>query len=612
MGSLPAGFHLSEIPFLLSLFLLPLVAGRTEPGPGLAVGALTCASLVWRLLSPGLPRPAFPRAFGWVVAFLALATATFPLSVNQGASWLRLLWYGCCAVAAWLAGDLTRRGGVNRLVAAVLGGGVIAAGLGVQEHVVHLKADDLSWRSFSLFDNPNFFAGFVIPCTTFAFTLAFQRPESFRPLTWGATVVLVGLTLGGGFTSTGSRGGLVSLAAGLGAVLLLALWRGLHRRRENLAWAAVLLAALAAGGAACSSPLLGRQVVGQGAPLPEDLCGRGAIVATAQSNRFRILTWKGTWNMARKRPVLGWGAGSYETAFAPHAVAGFTRHAHQSYLQLAAEGGFAAPLVWLVLLGLALTTVLRRSDAPPPWMVPAGATLAATGVHNLIDSLLFVPAIGTLTWVMVGMLLTPAPSDPALVEPEPAASEPETPGNARGRKVRRAPPRGPKPATRAVAQCRLHPRALGVAGCAGMVALACGVAAHGRAELDRGKVTGSASPAAGLARLDAAAALLPLDQQVATARAALLWRLQRSEDALREAERALRLARFRPPAYKTLGTFQERTNRVAEAEATYRAGLALAPSETVLLIALAELLYTQGRREESLEQYRRVLAVEDS
>ena len=60
-------------------------------------------------------------------------------------------------------------------------------------------------------------------------------------------------------------------------------------------------------------------------------------------NRFRTLTWQGTLDMAQKRPLLGWGAGTFETAFPPHQVAGFTRHAHNSYLQLFAEAGAAAP-----------------------------------------------------------------------------------------------------------------------------------------------------------------------------------------------------------------------------------------------------------------------------
>ena len=41
--------------------------------------------------------------------------------------------------------------------------------------------------------------------------------------------------------------------------------------------------------------------------------------------------------LARARPLLGFGAGTFEYAYPRYGRAGFARRAHQSYLQYAAE-----------------------------------------------------------------------------------------------------------------------------------------------------------------------------------------------------------------------------------------------------------------------------------
>ena len=77
--------------------------------------------------------------------------------------------------------------------------------------------------------------------------------------------------------------------------------------------------------------------------------------------------------MGAKRPVLGWGAGSFDTTFAPHAIAGFTRHAHNSYLQLFAEEGFLAPVLWAV-----------RVPRARPVALGVAALLLALAVSSLV------------------------------------------------------------------------------------------------------------------------------------------------------------------------------------------------------------------------------------
>src|SRR5205823_2852634 len=88
--------------------------------------------------------------------------------------------------------------------------------------------------------------------------------------------------------------------------------------------------------------------------------------AESYSGRFRALTWRGTANMAVKNPILGTGIGSFGTAYPRYAEAGFTEHAHNSYLQLAAEAGFPAAIFLIVIIGVALLAGIRAVWAGPP------------------------------------------------------------------------------------------------------------------------------------------------------------------------------------------------------------------------------------------------------
>jgi hypothetical protein len=62
---------------------------------------------------------------------------------------------------------------------------------------------------------------------------------------------------------------------------------------------------------------------------------------------FRLYTWQSTAHMALARPVLGWGPGSFPSAYGQFAIAGTTKHAHQVWLQIAAENGVVASLLLL-------------------------------------------------------------------------------------------------------------------------------------------------------------------------------------------------------------------------------------------------------------------------
>ena len=83
------------------------------------------------------------------------------------------------------------------------------------------------------------------------------------------------------------------------------------------------------------------------------------------SGAFRAWTWKGAVRMAAANPVLGTGIGTWEDSYPRYALTGFTRAAHESYLQLADECGVPALLALLATLGLLGGSLARGLTAAP-------------------------------------------------------------------------------------------------------------------------------------------------------------------------------------------------------------------------------------------------------
>lgn len=103
----------------------------------------------------------------------------------------------------------------------------------------------------------------------------------------------------------------------------------------------------------------------------------------------RLRWWEAAWRLARERPWLGFGPGSY--AFAAASDAGWagiwkSRFAHQGFLEAAVENGF--PFAALLFGGLFAR--LRRPVSGAPWWRRLGAW--AVLIESLVDYPLSIPA----------------------------------------------------------------------------------------------------------------------------------------------------------------------------------------------------------------------------
>ncbi len=565
-GDAPVVFAPDAI-LLLILVLAPSIAGYQEVAPALALGGLACIGLALEAWNRRLTLPRHPLP---IVAFAAIATLSLVSSTTPGATLLESTRVVGVTAVLCLTASIAARGGETRVVTGLLFGALIAGTIGLREYIEHARSGAASWRVFGAFTNPNFLAGYLAPALILALGLAQGRDDTFRPALRVFVVGLVVAVLASCTALTGSRGGFLALGGGVVVFGIAGLLSGALRDRGNLGKVTILIAAAILAAGFSLTPLRNRKSDHSRTPLPKELRSGPLFSGEDDSGRFRILTWQGSARMAMARPILGWGAGTFETAFAPFAIAGFTRHAHQGYLQIAAEGGSLWLLSLAALMGSAALAGVQRVRSQHSILSAAILGSAAVLVsHNLLDSLLSVPAISLLTWTVFGMTLQGTELAPIRL------------------------------------QRRVIPGGI-------LAAAFCLVLASGRYALASAREISRRSPSIAVDRLQLARLILPWDYQVASLEASVNRSLHRDRVALEAAERAVALARRRAPGYHALAGIRMGLGDARGAEAALREGLALCPHETVILFELATLLDRSGRRAEALEVYRQLKDVEES
>jgi O-antigen ligase len=157
---------------------------------------------------------------------------------------------------------------------------------------------------------------------------------------------------------------LVSFAAGVTALLV-----ALFGRRSLLTLGG--LAVLLVAGVLVVAPLRAR------AAETLSAVGRGDW---DRLTTYRTGAWAAALQMARERPVAGWGPGTYAAEFVPHRLEAEIRarkrfvnplmtssysEAHCDYLQAFAEAGFPGGLGAIIAVGALLVAVGRRSGPRP-------------------------------------------------------------------------------------------------------------------------------------------------------------------------------------------------------------------------------------------------------
>jgi hypothetical protein len=295
-----------------------------------------------------------------------------------------------------------------RLVKACLGVAIALAvvfvGVGFVEYarkalllnpkVVAANQLDNYFRVNSLFFDPSIYGRFLA-LTMVAVTAVVLWARQRRTVLIGAA----GLAwLWGGLITSFSQSSIAALLVGLAA---LAAWRWDVRSTLYVA-AALVAVALVVVLAAPPSLHLG-------------LSGSGGSADNATSGRAKLV--EGGLELFARRPLQGWGSGSFAKQYVAHndvSSAGATSASHTIPITIAAEQGIVGLALYVALIAAALTTLAGAAGRAPPrpqptdarlWLAsPFRPALAACFVALLVHTWAYADFLeDPFTWTLLGL-----------------------------------------------------------------------------------------------------------------------------------------------------------------------------------------------------------------
>jgi len=333
---------LALLGVLLLAAIVPVVPGTvTVGGIGLdaVIVTIVVALALWlphavRRGTGGLPRVGFEVPalvfLGWSLVsmvFTGAETAVF-------ATWIR---YAAYVLLVYVVATVTTRPIGRRLLLWVftLSGSVTVA-QGLVQYVrptaqigIQGLEPTVATRVFSTFDNPNFYAEFLVLLFAATLALVFVERRFFRYVAAGLLVVQAMALL-----LTYTRGSWLALAVGLLVAVLMIDTK--------------LLLPFLAGGAALI-PI-----------VPGALARVLSIFSLEGTASYRMTLWRVAGAALKDSPIVGYGLGRWYDVFATTAL----RHpelgigvvyygAHQSYFQVAAEVGVIGGIAFVVMVFMA-------------------------------------------------------------------------------------------------------------------------------------------------------------------------------------------------------------------------------------------------------------------
>lgn len=409
------------VPFgsIRELPLGPVNVGGAE----LLIALLLVIWLAQGVVKRRIDIPRAPLSLPLVLFIAALLLSLLParsleLSVKEIVKWLEVL-----AIYWFVAGALDERWG-RWVVWALLGAGSAEALVGIYQFLWRVGPEGFVlfgrfMRAYGHFAQPNPFAGYLglglplayaltleslhWPAGTDAGTLLQRIKQLLQQVMPVAAFAVMGLAM----IMSWSRGGWVGLLAALLVVTA-------ARSQTALVTAVVigLLVAylLLAGGAQYLPPTLVQRIADF---LP--FLG-GVDIATVEVNDAnwavieRMAHWQAAVGMFTDYPWLGVGIGNYPVAYPAYAIGRWRDplgHAHNYYLNIAAEAGIVGLGAYLLLFGacfvVAWRTVQRTHGYWRAVALGALGILVHLSVHNVFDNL-FVHSMNVQLGLVLGLL----------------------------------------------------------------------------------------------------------------------------------------------------------------------------------------------------------------
>jgi O-antigen ligase len=343
----------------------------------------------------------------YVLFFLAAIMLSATQASDLKASAPEILKWIEMAVVYFAASQFIRdRTTLRWIVIALIAAGVSEALLGYAQFLLQLGpaafgAHRPFFRSYGTFDQPNPYAGFLNMALPMAISLTALGTGKIERRLAAVSAILIATAL----LASQSRGGLI---AGLVAcAVVLGFLSRTAREAIRFGIVAILLGGLAAAYNLIPSGPVDRALSAVGLGN----VSFGHVTNANFSAVERAAHWLAGVRMFASHPLLGVGIGNYSAAYPRYHPRGWYAsldHAHNYYINIAAEAGVVGLLAYTFLIGTALWycfAALRQVTSRFYVAVLLGVlgALAATAFHNLFD-VLYVHGMAALMGLLVALV----------------------------------------------------------------------------------------------------------------------------------------------------------------------------------------------------------------
>ena len=283
----------------------------------------------------------------------------------------------------------------NKIVVMLVFSATLVALYGLYQYVVGVEIDaawldvennpDIRTRVYSVFHNPNILAEYLIMTIPLSVSLFWYSKRMHKKVIFLGTTLAMSLAL----VLTLSRGGWLGFAFSALIFILLV------EKRLLLTLVPITLAGVYL--------------------LPQTIINRILSIKNLSdtSNAYRIEMWDITIDIIRDHWIAGVGFGHlpFKQTFETYIRTMPTFHAHNTYLETAAEMGIPGLLVFLLLLFIlfkyGINKLIRVEDRYISIM-SAGVLSGLGGVllHGAVENILYLPKIIITFWILVSFVLT--------------------------------------------------------------------------------------------------------------------------------------------------------------------------------------------------------------
>jgi O-antigen ligase len=382
--------------------LLQTDIGVVSVGVTEALVVLVLGAWVGRVVTrPGaritLPRLAVPiLLFLGALVISALAAQSLQHSAKEVVKWVEVLAL-FLLVSSEMDGKWTRA-----LIVVLLCTGGLVALLGIYQFLFRVGPDafvlfDRFMRAYGTFEQPNpygAYLGLTLPLAVGVVVAGILSAAGRIKLVW---ILLAGCT-GGlmllALVMSWSRGAWIGFGAAATAMAL-----AVVARSGRAAAMAAVLAVLAVYGLLVLGmvrvPAVVLQRFSDFGPYVGVTDVRGVEITDGNFAVLeRVAHWQAAWQMWTDHPWFGVGAGNYEPVYAQYALPLWPvalGHAHNYYLNVAAEAGIIGLVTYAFMWGAAMVTAWRASRRTRAWEwgVALGVVgvIVHLGVHSFFDNL---------------------------------------------------------------------------------------------------------------------------------------------------------------------------------------------------------------------------------